>query len=267
VVAAKSARDYSATMLTDLLSPPELDGVAVAIILVTSFVGSAMTAAFSIGGGLLLIAVMTSLMPAATVVPVHGFTMFGSNGGRLIILRTGVDVTTFGWFAAGAVVGGALGAPLATALPANVLRVLVAAFILFTQWGPQIRMALGKRTFVAAGAISTFLTLFVGASGPFMTSIISKMPGYSRINVVGTTAACMTLQHGIKVVVFAFAGFAFAPWLPFIAATIAFGFAGTVLGTKLLYRLPEAAFRRLLRWILTGLAGYLLLVVGLGFTG
>ena len=248
-------------MLTDFL-PSALSPGAALVIVAVSFLGSAITAAFSIGGGLLLIAVMTTLMPAPAVVPVHGVVMVGSNAGRSAILRRGIDWPTVGWFSGGALVGGLVGSQVVFGLPATALRLLIAGFILFTQWGPKVSLPLGRPSFVAAGTLSTFLTLFVGASGPFMTAVLSKMPSYDRVTLIATSGACMTLQHALKVAIFAAGGFAYAAWLPFVAACLAFGLAGTVLGTRLLKRLDERLFRAALRWLLTALAGYLL-VAGL----
>ena len=245
-------------MLTDLL-PPALSPGAALVIVGVSFLGSAITAAFSIGGGLLLIAVMTTLMPVGAVVPVHGVVMVGSNAGRSAILRRRIDWTTVGWFSIGAVVGGLVGSQVVFGLPATALRLLIAGFILFTQWGPKVSLPLGRKSFVAAGFLSTVLTLFVGASGPFLSALLAKVSRYDRVALIATGGACMTLQHGLKVTVFALAGFAYADWLAFIAACLAAGFAGTVLGTRLLRRLDERRFRVWLRWLLTALASYLLI--------
>jgi uncharacterized membrane protein YfcA len=62
------------------------------------------------------------------------------------------------------------------------------------------------------------------------------------------------LQHGLKVVVFGLAGFAFASWLPLIAAMILSGYIGTVTGTRLLENLPEEKFRFWFKILLTLLA-------------
>ena len=254
----RSAEASAPFVLTDLL-PPALSPGAALVIVGVSFLGSAITAAFSIGGGLLLIAVMTTLMPVGAVVPVHGVVMVGSNAGRSAILRRRIDWTTVGWFSIGAVVGGLVGSQVVFGLPATALRLLIAGFILFTQWGPKVRMPLGRRSFVVAGTLSTFLTLFVGASGPFMTAVLSKMPRYDRVMLIATSGACMTLQHALKVAIFALGGFAYASWLPFIAACLSVGLVGTYLGTRLLKRLDERLFRAALRWLLTALASYLLI--------
>lgn len=248
--------------------PPELPHWWQAIlIIVASFIGSAMTAAFSIGGGLLLIAVISTLLPAPAVVPVHGAMMVGSNAGRTGLLLKHVDWSIWLWFAAGAAIGGLIGAQIAVGLPGWLLRVAIASFILFTQWGPKLKnFVMGPKGYALAGAISTVLTLFVGASGPFMTTVIAKAQHLQRQGLIATTGACMTLQHTVKVIIFALAGFAFAPWLPLIGAALISGFAGTVLGTRLLGNMPEALFRKILKWLLTIMALWLLVLAATGFS-
>jgi uncharacterized protein len=71
---------------------------------------------------------------------------------------------------------------------------------------------------------------------------------------VATGGAAMIIVHGLKVIAFALAGFAFAPWLPLIAAMIVSGIFGTVLGTKLLHKIPEARFRLGFKIVLSALA-------------
>lgn len=230
------------------------------IICLISFIGSAVTAAFSIGGGLLLIGTMSALLPAAAVIPVHAVVMTGSNGGRMALLFKHVDWSIILWFGAGAAVGGVIGAQVVFGLPETTLRLAIAGFILFTQWGPKVSLPLGRPFFAAAGALSMFLTLFVGASGPFITAILAKIPSFTRLALIATAGACMTLQHSGKVLIFGLGGFDYVGWLPLMGAALASGFVGTLLGTRLLKRLDEAFFRQALRWVLTALAMWLVLL-------
>ncbi|MEO1041264.1 MAG: sulfite exporter TauE/SafE family protein [Pseudomonadota bacterium] len=241
----------------------ELSASVFIIIALVSMIGSAATAAFSIGGGLLLIGVMSVLVPPAAVIPVHGVIMVGSNAGRSALLLQHVRWDIIVWFAIGALIGGLIGAQVVFGLPSNVLRLCIAGFIMFTQWGPKIALPLGAPFYAVAGSLSMFLTLFVGASGPFITAILSRLPQLSRMALIATSGGCMTLQHSGKVAIFGLGGFDYTQWAGLIGVAIVAGFVGTVFGTRLLKRIDEEAFRSALRWILTALALWL---VFLGIT-
>jgi uncharacterized membrane protein YfcA len=75
-----------------------------------------------------------------------------------------------------------------------------------------------------------------------------------KLGVVATHAACMVVQHAIKVVAFGVLGFAFADWLPMIAAMLVAGQLGTQAGARVLKALPQRAFEISFKLILTGLA-------------
>ena len=56
----------------------------------------------------------------------------------------------------------------------------------------------------------------------------------------------MTVQHGLKVVVFGVLGFAFGPWIALIAAMVTAGVLGTITGRVLLERLTDHGFKSVL---------------------
>ncbi len=244
--------------MTGLL-PPDLTVWFAAALVAVSFFTSLLTAALGIGGGVLLLATMAPLLPAAAIIPVHGVVQLGSNVGRAVLQRTHIDWPTFVYFLGGSVVGAAVGGQLVVNLPGRWLLAGLGLFILFSVWGPKPKVHRGTGfASVVMGAIATFLTMFFGATGPFVAAMLAaRLPG--RQAYVGTHAACMTAQHGLKIVVFGILGFAFAPWLPLIVAMVASGFAGTIAGTRLLHVLPEQLFRKALKVVLTLLALNLLL--------
>ena len=233
--------------------------------IIAAFFTAALTAAFGLGGGLALLAVMSAVFPAAAVVPVHGVAQLGSNAGRFYLQRRDVVWPIVLWFSAGGLIGAALGGRLAIEMPVWALRAGVAAFILYTVWGPRPKgFRPGVKTFFATGAIGSFLTMFFGATGPIAATMLSATK-LDRLGLVATHAACMVAQHGLKIVVFGVLGFAFVDWAALTAAILVSGFAGTVVGTHHLRRMPEASFKRGFKMILTLIAIYLLVAAAAGF--
>lgn len=240
------------------LIPPELSMLSAAGLVVLSFITSMLTATVGIGGGLLMLTVMVSFLPPIIVLPVHGVIQLGSNGGRLAVMRQHVDWRIWGFFAIGSIVGVILAGQVFINLSLEVLRALLGLFVLYAVWTPKLKpsnIALKGYTLVGIG--TTFITMFVGATGPLVSSFLSPNK-LGRERVVATLAACMTIQHGLKGIAFGVLGFYFQPWIPVIVIMIATGFLGTLLGRRILKKLPERLFSRLFRIVLTVLAGRLL---------
>lgn len=231
------------------------------LLIVLSFFGSAITATFGIGGGLIMITAMSIFLPAPAVVPVHGAILVGSNASRAFLLSKYLRWDILGWFFIGAFLGGLVGSQLAVGMPAWGLRLAIGGFILFSQWGPKFKGfgEVGPKSFFAAGALGTVLTLFVGASGPVMTTILAQA-NLLRQQLIATVGACMVVQHGAKIAVFTFAGFVWAPWAGLILLCLVTGFAGSKLGTVFLQRIDEVVFRKGLKYALTLMAVYLVLL-------
>lgn len=239
--------------------PDGLSALSGIILVVTAFLTAALTAAFGIGGGVALLTVMASLVPIAVLIPVHGVVQLGSNAGRALVQIRHVVWPMLVVFAAGALVGALIGGQVVVTLPDTLLKAFVGCFVLFTLWGPKLGKAGGGPVGLAiGGAFATVLTMFVGATGPFVAALLAARLD-DRKSYGATHALAMVLQHGLKVVVFGFLGFAFGAWVPVMAAMVAAGFVGTLLGTKLLHALPEETFRKGFKLVLTLLALQLIL--------
>ncbi|WP_168015180.1 sulfite exporter TauE/SafE family protein [Halomonas salinarum] len=219
-----------------------------------SILTSMISASAGIGGGTLLIIAMAQVMPAAALIPVHGMVQLGSNAGRAGLTWRHIDRRVIAVFLPGVVLGALLAAWLLVRLPAGVLELTIAGFVLFSCWGPPPpARALGRVGTMLAGVVTTLLSSLVGASGPLVGAFI-KHAQPTRMARVATFSACMTLQHLTKAFVFGVAGFVFHDWLGLMLSMIAAGLAGTWLGLRLLKRLSEAHFDGLFKWVLTLLA-------------
>ena len=237
------------------LVPQALDPAAALVLVAASFFTSALTAAFGVGGGVAMLALLGVFLPVAALIPVHGAVQLGSNTGRAWHQRANIRRDIALPFIAGSLVGAVAGAFLVIQIPDAILKLALGCFIIAVTWTKLPGAArIGAAGLAAGSAVLALLTMFVGATGPLLATFFAKVLPNDRKQLVATHAAGMTIQHALKVVVFGFAGFAFAQWLPLIAAMVVSGYLGTVYGTRMLDRIPEESFRFWFRIAITLLA-------------
>jgi uncharacterized protein len=237
--------------MQDVLLPAGLSPGIALLLIVISFFTSALTAAFGIGGGVAMLGALAGTVPTPMVVAVHGVVQFGSNIGRAFLQRAHVLWRPTLIFTVGSIGGAAAGAAVFVALPEKLLLALLGGFILLMTWLPKPRIpGLESTGMLVGGFIATFVTMFVGATGPFVQALFLPL-GLEKKVLVASHAACNVIQHGLKVVAFGWLGFNFGDWLPLMTAMVATGFLGTWLGTRLLDRMPEDLFKTVLKGLLT----------------
>ena len=239
--------------MTAWLQPGDLAFWASGLLILASGVTSFIAAAFGLGGGILLLAIMGSLMPVATMIPVHGVVQLGSNAGRAAMMLKNVDTGILLPFFIGSLIGGAIGSVVVIRMPPELLQIGLGAFVLWSIWGRLPALASGRSAMAGMGLVSTFLTMFFGATGVFVASVIRTL-GFDRLTFVASHATCMTLQHGIKVIAFGLLGFAFGDYAPLMLSMIASGLLGTFAGRYVLTRTPDERFQVILNGLLTLMA-------------
>ena len=138
--------------------------------LVTSFLGISTGAA----GGLLLLAIMASVLPPAVLLPIHTVVQLGSGITRTLMMWRHVMRGTLPPFIIGAIIGAAAGAKIFVALPINILEGILGLFIIVATWLPRLGRVGGERTrFVVLGFGTTFLGMFVSATGTLLAPLIA----------------------------------------------------------------------------------------------
>ncbi len=239
----------------ELLLPAALPPLTSAALVVLAAVTSAITASVGIGGGVLLLAFMAIVMPPAAIIPVHGMVQLGSNLGRATMLLRHINLRTIAWFAPGMLLGAWLGSLFLVNLPLALVQLCIAGFILLLCWGPAIpAIAIGPLGTLIAATVTTFISLFVGATGPLVAAFVKRQQQSERFTTIGTFAAAMCLQHAPKALIYGAAGFVFADWLGLILLMVAAGVVGTWAGLQLLHRLSNKGFTLVFNLLLTLLA-------------
>jgi len=249
-----------ATLLPEALSP-----LAAGLLILASFFTSALTAAAGIGGGLLMLALMTYLLPIHAIIPVHGLVQLGSNTCRSWVQRENIDWRITRIFLIGSILGVIAGVMLIVQLPEGILEIVLGLFIMIVVWVKFPALKGATPPIIAiGGAVTSFISMFVGATGPLVAIFLNKLFSQHK-HMVATHGATMVAQHGLKIAAFGFAGFAFGQWLPLVIAMVASGYLGVRVGTMIMNRLPEKTLKLLFKTVLT-LVGLDLLRRGLGFT-
>lgn len=240
-------------MITSLL-PDGISFAAAVLLIIASFFTSGLTAAAGIGGGLLMLALMTYLIPISALIPVHGLVQLGSNSGRTWVQRKNVDWRVTRLFLVGSLLGALAGAMLAVQLSRGTLEIFLGVFILVLVWlkFPPIQNA-GNWLVTAGGTVTTFISMFAGATGPLVAVFLNKLFSEHR-QLVATHGATMVAQHGLKIVAFGLVGFAFLEWLPMVALMVISGYLGTRAGTSVMNKLPEKTLKLLFKVTLSVVA-------------
>lgn len=242
----------------DMLSP--LSGMANLMLILLSLVTAWINSAMGIGGSALLIMTMAQIMPPAAVIPVHGMVQLGANSSRFMFIWRDVDYKRLLAVIPGIFIGALMAAWLLVQLPSGMLELLIASFMIYMCWGPSLpARSVGLVGSMVMGALTTFLSSFVGAAGSIVAAYLKHISP-ERMVRVATHSAIMSLQHLTKAFIFGFAGFVFLDWLILMAVMIAVGFVGTWAGLKVLKKITNSKFDFIMKLLLTLLSVRLLWV-------
>jgi len=224
------------------------------LLLPIAFATSCLAGVMGMGGGVLLIAAMPGLLPAAAVLPVHAATQLASNLSRAAFGWRDIDPGILPAFALGALAGAWLGAEIYSSLDLAWLPAVIGALILLATWIPLPRVTgSGQVPLAILGFYQTGLGMLAGATGPLGAAVLMRRNN-ARDWLVVNTALYMAVNHALRLGAFVAIGFSFAAWWELVLGMIAAGIAGSWVGTRLRARVPQVNFLRWFRVLVTLLA-------------
>tara|TARA_B100000676_G_scaffold239999_1_gene240819 strand:- start:2222 stop:2998 length:777 start_codon:yes stop_codon:yes gene_type:complete len=237
------------------LIPIEISFIEFIILCLISFLSSALSASLGLGGGIMTITAFIYLLNPLAVIPVHAITQANSNFFRALMMRKYINYKWIGPFTIGTIFGVTIGGQLAFNMPKHLLEGIIGIFVIYSLWGPK-SINFTKPTNIVSlftGLITSFATMFVGGTGPLVAPFIRSTTNDRKI-IVATQGAYMSIQHGLKILVFGILGFTFGPYIVFILSMAIFGILGSLFGKYLLDLMPERLFIIGFNSIITGLA-------------
>ncbi|MFN7178244.1 TSUP family transporter [Hyphomonas sp.] len=231
-----------------------------ATVLVTAFISGI----FGLAGGLILMAVLTSLLPLAAAMVMHGTVQMVSNGYRAFRLRGHINWQVFRRYALGSAFAMAILFWLAWRPEKQVVYFLISTIAVFV-WIPRSWIRLdarlpGQAEF--AGFVAQGLNTLAGVAGPLVQLFFIRTD-MTRQAIVATEATTQTLSHLVKIVFWSLpvvtaAGIDGLPPAWLILAAIPLSMTGTTLGGKVLDAMNDVNFKAWMKWLVTAVCAYML---------
>ena len=227
------------------------------IILIASFVGSFVNAAFATGGAFLMLAISASVLPVSAIVPLHTAFMFGSLLARCYYFWRDIYWAIATPFVLGCIIGTTVGAKLYLDLPEFVIALVLGLLMLGSTWLPKFKWTVPmKHPFFVVGIFHSLLsTMF--AYGALLHPLILRTE-LNKTQITATLAGSLLMMGILKFVGYVSFGFNYLDYIPLIVAATLAGFAGTWVGKRVSHHISETLFRQVFRIIMTVFAARLL---------
>ncbi|MBL4880457.1 MAG: hypothetical protein JKX82_03940 [Oleispira sp.] len=152
--------------LFDLLTQLSSDYSTEILLTLFATATSAIAGILGFGGGMLLIAIMPSFLPAAVIIPIHGIVQLASNSSRVALSLNHVAWHLLPPFLIGSAIGLGLFTTLLFNLTSDYIPLAIGSYILLNLWlKPFADTMKHFENFYLIGALQTGLSLIVGATG------------------------------------------------------------------------------------------------------
>tara|TARA_B100000902_G_C27068063_1_gene792596 strand:- start:87 stop:800 length:714 start_codon:yes stop_codon:yes gene_type:complete len=226
---------------------------------ILSFLTSLLTSIFSVGGGLIMLVALAQYFSPGTLIPLHGAIQLSNNLSRTFVYREFYKWKLIKNILIATIFGAFSGILLFGSVPEQFLIWLIAGTILFFTWAPLDNFILSiMRNDWFCGFISGFAGVFIGANGPLVTAYM-RTKNLSPEVLVANHGAVMIFQHSLRIILFiCFFSFSLLEYLLFIISLAIAGYAGALLGKKLISYISFKRFYIFLKLLLSALALILL---------
>jgi uncharacterized membrane protein YfcA len=240
------------------------DVIAMAAVGGAALVGFTIAGVAGFGGGPVILPVLIWVLGPRDAIPILSMAQFLASAVRFLMYRPAVAWPVIRWYSLGAIPVAILSSLLFVITPPTVfIRVLGAGMLLlvayrYTPWSPRHKMSLWG--FSLVGVATSGFSGFLGIGGPVPAPFLLAY-GLAGGAYVGTMGGCTWVTQLFKLVVFGNSGLLTPFTLAVGTAVGAISWIGALLGKRILHRIPEWGFHRLIEALLIAV-GLLFLLRG-----
>ena len=220
------------------------------LIILTSFIATAVSSTFAIGGGFIMIAVLSSVLPISAIVPIHSILMIGLSISRAWYFRRHILWVIVVPFIVGSAIGVSAGASIYVDLPDAFIAAAIGALMLAAVWFPAInwRPAI-PQPFFWIGIIHSFLSTLFTFGGLFQPLMVRTR--MEKMQITATLAAGLLGMNLFKITGYTTFGFDYSPYIQLACLSILASLPGARVGRHFVQRVPDHMFRLIFKLIIT----------------
>ena len=223
----------------------------------TALVTSTITSLIGAGGGTVLLLVMLYVLPAPSVIPIHGCIQIISNSTRVYLFWRHMHWPIIFRFITLMPIGVYLGLQLYHLLEPHMIKLVIAIAILVSLFMRMPRAA-GEAKFPPAlyyplGLFIGFGNMIVGVLSPVLAAVL-RLEALSKEQTVATLGFFGFMGNILKIAGFSAVGFAFVHYLPLIVPACIASIIGGYAGKFLLQRSSNQFFQQAFKGMIAVLA-------------
>ena len=219
--------------------------LTLSILVICTSLTAIISAVSGMGGGVVLLSVMTLFLPITTIVPVHGVVQLFSNTSRTWLLRKNVIKPIFLWFCVGLPLGTFTSIQIIKSVQnKEVFLLLIAALIFYSIFKPKKlpQLKISYWCFIFIGFAVGILGPLIGSTGPAMAPFFIR-DDFSKEQIVATKSSVQTIGHLIKIPTFLYLGFNYLEYANLTILMVVAALLGTTIGVKILGKIQEGHFK------------------------
>ena len=219
-----------------------------------TLITSGITAMIGVGGGMILIAILPSFLPASTLIPIHGINQWASNFSRAAFSYKDVQLQVIPMFLLGSVIGVLMMSFVIYFISLSYIPLFIGLYILLSLHSESFNKKIRRfENYFLIGFFQTGLSMVVGATGPLSMTLLLKEFN-DKEKVIATQAALMSMTHLFKIFAFIFLGFVFFDYIGVISTMMIGSIIGSYIGTWFRKKIDAEKFKKMLKVLLTLLA-------------
>jgi uncharacterized membrane protein YfcA len=204
------------------------------------------------GGGILLLSLMTFFLVPTAIIPIHGIVQLISNSARTFYLKEHINIKIFCYYCIGLPLGAALSTVIIKdSISDRFIYLGLVIIIFYTIFKPKKlpQLKVKEPYWVVVGFITGILAILVGAVGPFLAAFFMR-DDFTKEEIVSSKSAMQLVAHSIKIPAFLYLDFNYFEHIYLIIPMCIAVIIGTKVGVLLLKKVDSKRFKLLFRSIL-----------------